>query len=174
MYTSFGILALAGFLVAPSPSNQQEPVWGKNYLVAQEKGAKEKKPLAVFVGNGQGGFHKLAQEGQLSDTIKKTLADRYVCVYLDTRSQSQQALIKALAITKGQGLVLSDRTGNLQAYHHDGPMSTAELAKQLSHFAAPQVEVLTTVTNVNQRVSYYPDFTAGRQGTNGPGATVRC
>ena len=172
MYTSIVLFAFAGF--SSTAENVVAPSWLTDYPQARKQGAMEKKPLAVFVGNGEGGFHKLSQEGQLNNTIKKTLANHYVCVYLDSGSQSQQALIKALAITKGQGLVLSDRTGGLQAFHHDGTLSTAELSKQLSHFAASEVEVRTTITNVNQRVSYYPDISAGRQGINGSGATVRC
>lgn len=159
MYTSFGILALAGFLVAPSPLVYQEPMWIKDYQMALEKGAKAKKPLAVFVAKGQSGYNHLIQEANLNNSIKKTLADHYVCVFLDADSKSQQGLLQALAITKGQGLVLSDRTGLLQAFHHDGPLPTGELGKQLSHFAVPTVEVRTTVTNAQQRPTYVPRAT---------------
>lgn len=157
MYTSFSLLALAGFLVAPAPSASHEPTWWRDYRLAQEAGLKEQKPLAVFVGNGYGGYHKLAQEGQLTDSVKQVLADSYVCVFLDTASPNQEGLIKALAVTKGNGLIISDRTGNVQAFHHDGQMAQTELAKNLQHFAEPGVEVRTTVTNV--RVSYYPEST---------------
>ena len=154
MYTSFAILALAGFLVTPSPTPKPDLVWWRDYQVAQERGAKEGKPLAVFVGAGQGGYHALAQEGELNDTIKQVLAEKYVCVYLDTGSASQAKLIKSLAVTQGRGLVLSDRSGYIQAYHHDGGMAEAELATQLQHFADPDVEVTTTVSNADERISY--------------------
>ena len=156
MYTSVGILALAGFLVAPSPSARTEPLWWRDYYVAQEKGVLDKKPLAVFVGHGQGGHAQLTQEGQLNDRAKKVLCDSYVCVYLDAGSKSHEELIKALAVTKGKGLVISDRTGSLQAFHHDGQISEGELVRQLQHFAQSAVEIRTTVTNVQPRVSYYP------------------
>jgi hypothetical protein len=155
MYTSLAILALAGFLVAPTPTPKPDLVWWRDYQIAQERGVKEGKPLAVFVGGGQGGYHALAREGELNDTIKDVLAESYVCVYLDTNSASQTELIKSLAVTKGKGLVLSDRTGNVQAYHHDGTLTEAELANQLQHFADPAVEIHTTVTNADVRRSYY-------------------
>ena len=159
MHTSFGILALAGSLLGPAPSatpSEPDLVWWRDYNVAKKRGATEQKPLAVFVGAGQGGYHQLAQEGQLNGSVKKILSDHYVCVYLDTTSQSQQGLIGALAVTKGKGLVLSDRTGNVQAFHHDGQIAEADLARQLQHFAGPDVEIRTTITNTTQRLSYYP------------------
>jgi hypothetical protein len=157
MYTSFGILALAGFLGVPVPSANRDVVWWRDYRVAQEKGVKEHKPLAVFVGSGQGGYHQLAREGRLNDTVRGVLAENYVCVFLDTKSPSQEGLIKALAISTGTGLILSDRNGDVQAFHHDGQLPEAELASQLQHFAVPDLEIRTTVSNANPRVSNYPD-----------------
>ncbi len=104
MHTSFAILALAGFMVSPAPAPKPDLVWWRDYQIAQDKGVKEGKPLAVFVGTGQGGYHALAQEGELNDSVKDVLAERYVCVYLDTNSASQADLIKSLAVTKGNGI----------------------------------------------------------------------
>jgi hypothetical protein len=159
MHTSFGILALAGSLLGPAPSaslSSPDLVWWRDYYVAKERGGTEQKPLAVFIGSGLGGYHQLTKEGQLNDAVKKILADSYVCVYLDTGSQGQLGLIESLAVTRGNGLVLSDRTGNVQAYHHDGQIAEADLARHLQHFAGPNVEVRTTLTNTTQRLSYYP------------------
>jgi hypothetical protein len=166
MYTSFGILALAGSMLGPIPTTSPDLVWWRDYYVARGRAVTDQKPLAVFVGAGLGGYHHLTKEGQLDDSVKKVLADHYVCVYLDTASPSQEGLIKDLAVTKGTGLVLSDRTGNLQAFHHDGQIARADLAKQLQRFADPTVEVHTTLTNTSQRYSYYP------AGSSSPRAAV--
>jgi hypothetical protein len=170
MYTSIAILALAGSMLAPSsPSPRPNLVWWRDYYVAKERGVKEQKPLAVFVGTGQGGYHQITQKGELNDSIKEVLADHYVCVYLDTSSQSQNGLITALAVTKGNGLVLSDRTGNVQAFHHDGQITEADLARQLQHFAERNVEIRTTLTNTTQRFSYYPTGSSNlRPAANAP------
>jgi hypothetical protein len=159
MYTSFGILSLAGLLWSSAPASPTpgpDPVWWRDYYVARDRGATEQKPLAVFVGKGLGGYQQLTREGVLDATIKKVLADHYVCVYLDAGFRSQEGLIKALAVTKGNGLVLSDKTGNLQAFHYDGQIAASELARQLEYFAQPTVEVRATVSNTTPRVSYYP------------------
>jgi hypothetical protein len=116
-----------------------------------------------------GGYHQITQKGELSDSVKKVLAEHYVCVYLDTASRTQEGLIKALAVTKGNGLVLSDRTGNIQAFHHDGQIAEADLAKQLQRFAESNVQVRTTVTNTAQRLSYYPTVSSNlRPASNAP------
>ena len=101
--SSVAILALAGFLVAPAPTPKPDLVWWRDYQIAQQRGVKEGKPLAVFVGAGQGGYHALAREGELNDTVKEVLAEKYVCVYLDTTSTSQTGVDQeSLAVTKGR------------------------------------------------------------------------
>ncbi len=109
----------------------------------------------------------------MSAPIKKVLGESYVCVYLDTNSPSQDGLIKSLAITKGQGLILSDRTGSLQAFHHDGPLRETELASQLEHFAEPALEIRTTLSNTNQRTSYYDGSSTLRPVTFAPARSSR-
>lgn len=172
MCTSFAMLALVGFMVMPAPRPQSEVVWWRDYKIAQNEGVKEGKPLAVFVGTGHGGYRGLAQEGELNDSIKRILADSYVCVYLDAASASQAKLIESFAVTKGNGLVLSDRSGNVQAYHHDGTITVAELTNQLQYFAKPIGEIQTTISNADQsyysgnavsyRQAYYPPVTYAR------------
>lgn len=156
MSTSFSLLALAGLLVIPAPAPTAKLVWWRDYQIAQAKGVEVNKPLALVVGSGPGGYEGLTQEGQLSDSVRKALAENYVCVYLDTKTPSHLELIKQLEVTKGQGLIISDRSGALQAFHHDGQLSEKELSKQLQHFANPKVEVTTTVSNATTRFSYYP------------------
>ena len=165
MRTSVGVLALAGLLAAQAVVSAADVTWSRDYQVAVKEGQKQNKPLAVIVGGGQGGAEKLTKEGQLNDPIKKVLAEKYISFYLDASSPANKALVEALAITKGQGLVISDRSGAYQAFHHDGSLSQAELTKQLQHFADPSVEVRTTVSNANQRVSYYPNGSTARPAT---------
>jgi hypothetical protein len=52
------------------------------------------------------------------------------------------------------GLVISDRSGKIQAYHHDGGLAASDLAAKLERFADPDLEVQSTESNV--RTSYYP------------------
>src|SRR5688500_14862706 len=129
MHTSVGVLAL--WMLAQPPASVQEPSWQSDYQASRKACLKQQKPLAVFVGEGQGGREKLTQEGPLNETTRKVLKDSYVCVYLDSSDARHRDLLEALAITKGTGLVVSDRTGDYQAFHHDGAIAQAELTKQL-------------------------------------------
>ena len=172
MYTSFAMLALVGSLVMPAPSPKPDLVWMRDYKLALNEGVKEGKPLAVFVGTGFGHYGDLAQDGALNDTIKRILADSYVCVYLDANSANQATLIQAFAVTKGKGIVLSDRSGRVQAYQHDGSITVAELTNQLQYFANPAAPIQATISNTDQsyyagtagtfQQSYYPPVTSAR------------
>ena len=168
MRTSIGFLALSVLLAgSASAVSAQEIAWKRSYQEGRQQGQQAGKPLAVFVGSGSVPG-KVVPEGSLSSAIRKILADHYVCVYLDADRDDQQRLIRELGIHSRQGLILSDRTGDLQAYSCDGPMSDSELARQLRTFADPTVVVRTTMTgnaptvppaNTIQRVSYYPQAT---------------
>jgi hypothetical protein len=156
MRTSIGLLALAGFLVAPLAAASAQEVAFKSYLEGQEFGRKAGKPLAVIVGAGRTGLNHLTQEGTVSPEVRKTLADQYVCVFLDTNRPDDRAVIRQLGIQSGAGLVLSDRTGELQAFSHDGALPGTDLSRQLKRFADPHVIVAATQSNGSPRYSFYP------------------
>ena len=148
MYTSLAFLAFTHLLAVPS-----SPSWANDYWRALKQGQLEQKPLAVFVGSGQEGYRSVARERNLPGSVQ-SLARNYVWVYLDTTTPGGQELARDLNITKGTGLVISDRTGTLQALHHDGDLAVADLERHLERFADPGFVVQTTESNV--RTSYYP------------------
>jgi hypothetical protein len=171
MYTSLAILTLANF-IAPSPA-PFSPHWLGDYWTAQKRAQKEQKPLAIFVGAGQKGFNQLSWEGNLTKPIQKILAEHYVCLYLDTTQKAGQDLAEDFEITKGLGLVISDRTGKIQAYHHDGGLAASALAARLQKFADPDLEVQTTESN--SRTSYYQGSGQGSgQNNTQPAAGRSC
>ena len=149
MYTSF--LALSLVL---APLIPDRPTWQSSYSVALEVSQKEKKPVAVFVGSGPQGQAALVKEGQFSADMLKILAQKYLCVYLDRSQSANQRLVGDLGITRA-GVVVSDRTGNYQAFHQDGVIAQDVLTRQLSRFADPKLVVSSTVSNTATRVSYY-------------------
>jgi hypothetical protein len=154
MYTSFLSLSL---LLAPLAN--VTPAWQSSYAVAMDAGQKHGKPVAVFVGSGPKGVSALVKEGELSEEAYQLLAQRYVCVYLDQTNGSQR-LPRDLGITQGKGVVISDRSGTYQAYHHDGQLSQRELASRLRQYADPGLVVTQTESNArSSRVSYYPEPT---------------
>jgi hypothetical protein len=149
MYTSFSLAALTGFLLIPSG-----PTWQSDYHFARKLGEREGKPLAVFIGSGQRGFENISRSGKLSDDVLQLLASKYVCVYVNTNNSSGKQL--AANFDLSSGLVISDRTGQLQAFSYGGTLSDADLQRYLTRFSDPDFRVRSTATHTVERISYYP------------------
>jgi hypothetical protein len=172
MYTSVGFVALAMCLV----NSLASPAWETDYNQARIVSQNEKKPLAVIIGSGDQGFQKLCKDGQLGEGVRKLLVNNYICVYVDASTSHGKKLAADFAILKGKGMVISDRTGSLQAFHHDGDLSAADLTKSLKRYADPNHVVKTTETAQNDRVSNYPSNGGAAPGTYynfGPSAGAR-
>jgi hypothetical protein len=158
MYTSIALVVLVGSPVAPGEQGGLR--WQTDYAQARKQAQQEKKPLAVFLATGQEGHGKVAADGKLSPAARKLLGSDYVCVYLDTGSQEGKRLARAFQVTEPTGLVISDRTGDFQAFRYNGTLSDEELTRSLKRFADPDHVVSTTITSVHERVSYYPPQTS--------------
>jgi hypothetical protein len=158
------IVALSGMPAA----GLDGPSWQTDYAAARKEGAAQEKPLAVFVGSGQAGWNQLDQDGRLSARAKQLLATEYVCVYVDTEMEAGRRLADELGITNGLGVVLSDRSGKLQAFRHEGNLTDARLVSYLDRFSDPNLVVTTTVSNPDRNenpnrsyapaVNYYQTF----------------
>jgi hypothetical protein len=157
MYTSILVVALAGIL--PSLV-EQSPSWLTDYQAARNKGRAEKKPLAVFIGSGKAGWNQLAQERLLGKEASRILVSDYVCAYIDTSGAAGKALAKAFEVSDGPGLIISDRTGDVQAFWHEGELAQDALVRQLQRYAEPDRLVRTTETVNSQRRSFYPPVEA--------------
>lgn len=164
MYNSVLLLSLLGWGGEVSPV--AVPKWLTSYHLAREQGKAQKKPLVVVIGEGANGYQRISSEGKLSPKILRLLADNYVCLYLDAKQASNRELIAAFGITGGRGLVISDRTGDLQAFRQEGELAEGILLASLQRFSDASVVVTTTETTSTFRVSYYPP-TSGASGTSG-------
>src|SRR6187399_1168127 len=98
MYTSLMVLALSGAMAADA-----QPTWLTDYSAASKQCAVTKKPMAVFLGSGTKGYDKLAREGSLQAEVSQSLADTYVCVYIDTSSEAGMKLAQAFEMSSGKG-----------------------------------------------------------------------
>jgi hypothetical protein len=145
MYTTVALLALSG-LLAPATA-VRTPSWLTDYASAQEQGRCEQKPLAVFLASGHTGWEQLSQEGRLGEEISHLLAANYVCVYVDTSEASGKRLASAFDMPDGLGLVISNRSGELQAFRHEGDLANDDLAGYLRRYADPTRVVRSTETN---------------------------
>jgi hypothetical protein len=151
MYTSILMLALS---VTPS-ADLTSPSWFTDYATASRQSMAAKKPLAVILGTGEAGWEKLDREGRLTTEAKGLLADKYVCVYVNTETPSGQRLAKAFEMPNGRGIVISDRTGDVQAFRHEGDLSNRDLVRYLERYADPDRKVRATESATVQRSSFY-------------------
>src|SRR5262249_35694634 len=152
MYTSVALLALSGLFA----STAEKPSWLADYGLARALGRATQKPLAVFVGTGQEGWEKLSQDGKLGKEVNQLLAANYVCVYLDTTQATARRLAASFEVSHSVGVIISDRGGDWQAFHHDGNLAGEALARSLRRYADPEHVVQYTESNPVQRTSFYP------------------
>jgi hypothetical protein len=152
------LLALSG-MAAPADV-AEGPSWLSDYGKAVKLQEREQKPMAVFLCPGKA--DKLCRDGSLNGEARKALADGYVCCHIDTATEEGKSLAREFGLSGSQGLVISDRTGQLQALRHEGDVSSAELGRYLQRYSNPDVAVRTTETNGGSRISYYgPDAGGG-------------
>jgi hypothetical protein len=170
MYTSILLVATVGG-AEPALPKTETPAWLRDYNQARKEGQKANKPLAVFVGAGAKGYDQVSQEGKLSPQASRLLAEHYVCVYLNTDTPQGRRLAAAFDIKENPGIVLSDRTGDSQAFHYPGTLSDDELTGCLKRFADPNLLVRATVTSPYERVSYYPPQTTAETSPSSGGTT---
>jgi hypothetical protein len=152
MYTSTLLVALVGLL---APSMLSSPSWQTDYDAARRMGREGGKPLAVFVGSGKAGWNQLVAEGQLSKESSRILSAGYVCLYVDLTATDGNRLAEKLGIGESPSLILSDVTGKLQAYRHEGDLADEDLARCLQKYADPARVVQATEDDAVVRMSYY-------------------
>ncbi|HZZ79409.1 MAG TPA: hypothetical protein VFE62_12875, partial [Gemmataceae bacterium] len=112
----------------------------------------QQKPVLVVIGNGANGWNQVIRDA--SPEAMQLMAQKYVCVYIDTATSAGKQLAQAFEIS-GSGLVISDRTGGLQAFWHQGNLNGEAVASVLTRYSDPQFSVRTTETN-SSRTSFYP------------------
>jgi hypothetical protein len=158
MYTSILLIALTG----PQASVDTAAVdWKPDYATASREGKAARKPLAVFVGRGADGWAQISDTGRLGTAATDLLKDSYVCVYVDRDTQIGQKLATAFDLpSDGPGLVISDRSGELQAFRRSGKLSSEQIVNHLRTFADPNHVVRTTETGERQDVRFYPPESA--------------
>ncbi len=160
MYTSILLVAMAG---TQSPFAAPAPDWKQDYAEASREGKAARKPLAVFVGRGSDGWSQVSDSGRLGPDVRGLLGEKYVCVYVDRATADGRKLAADLGLSStGPGLVISDVTGELQAFRYGGKLSPARLTRYLRTFSDPDRVVTRTEVPGRTDVRNYPPATAGR------------
>jgi hypothetical protein len=173
MYTSVMLVALAGSGAVPS-APAEAPSWQADYSAARREGRRAGKPLAVFVARGAEGWGKVSTTGKLSPAARRLLAERYVCVYVDSAAARGRRLAEAFELTNGTGLVLSSRDGQDQAFRHEGRLSAAELERCLRSYSGRRAVARTENLQTQEvRTSFYyaPSRSKTRSAPAAPAST---
>jgi hypothetical protein len=131
MSTLIALFALAGSTYGNIPA---QPSWKNDYSQARLVALEGKKPLAVFIGSGVSGWQQVSADGGFQAKVNELLKDKYVCVYVDTDTAAGKNLAKDFQVD-GKGLVISDKSGKTQAFHHSGDLNKELLEKALVRHA---------------------------------------
>src|SRR5262245_51805176 len=132
MYTAIAVVALS--VGVTSGKVAPNPTWLDDYKAAQVRVTETGKPMAVFVANGKDGWTSMVRDGITGPALARLLNEKFVCVYADTNTSAGRSLAAALDLS-GSGLVISDRSGNYQAYSRTGDLNRDELIKALETYA---------------------------------------
>lgn len=152
MYTSIISLAASAVLGSASPD------WQTDYREAKALAAREHKPLVVVLASCSKGsaWNGIATEGSLGVETRKLLKESYICVLVDTETEKGRRLAGDFETT-GTAVIISDKSGEHQAYRHTGVQSDKELAEVFRRYA--HVEKATTTVDPKRPVNAANEFT---------------
>ena len=114
----------------PAHNATLAPAWHHDYRLARDVGSRENKPLVVVIGSGKTDWANLAKPAEQDESINQTLRSSYVCLFVDTDTTEGQQLAQSFEMP-GPGVVISTRSGELEAYRKAGEVPAGELAKEL-------------------------------------------
>jgi Protein of unknown function, DUF255 len=123
------------FALLVSGALNPAPSWNHDYAQALTQAQAAKKPVAVFIGSGADGWKAVCEDGKPSFAVRRLLADRYVCVYVDADHPAQESLARSFEAGKSPMVVLSSQNHRYQAYRHSGKLTNASLAGALGRHA---------------------------------------
>ena len=101
----------------------------------------------------------IRREGGLSDEVLELLRSEYVAVHVDTSRAAGKSWATRFEVPDGVGLVISDRGGDLQAFHHAGQLAGADLSRYLRRYAVGGHTVTTTESVAREAVIVRPVIT---------------
>lgn len=144
--TSLAAAAVVGVLTAGNVPTQ--PTWATNYGSALTLAAEQHKPVAVFITNG--GMNHLTK-GELGTDASKTLSTHYIAVQIDATTEGGKKMADAFGIS--EGVVISDRTGELMALRHEGSVEPTALTEYLTKYSAQTTVKATEYHSINAPVA---------------------
>lgn len=140
-------LFVAALLASASPAASPSSLaWQSDYTLARELASQQHKPLAVFVGSGSEGWSQVVRNESIDSRTLNLLTEKYICIYADRTTEMGAKMASALQVSNSTGLVISDRTGKVQAFSHDGAMSSTDLQRAVEKYSDAARVVTATET----------------------------
>ena len=171
MFSSMVGIAMTAMLT----SSVNLPAWQMDYRNAKEMAARDHRPLAVVIGTGSTGWDAVVP---MVDRTADAMRTGYVCVYVDKSTPAGRKLAGEFEMSDTVGVVISDRTGEFQAFRHSGRIDEAELVRATARYADPAYRVLRTETVVPEQpvspVGYYQSQYAAPQSATSAPAQSSC
>lgn len=124
MIPSSILAAVSGLALSATPS----PAWQSDYAAVLAQSAAANKPVAVLIGQGDAGK-------QLPAAAAQAFQSNFICLYADISTPAGRNVAATFRLS--EGLVISDRSGKIQALRHNGTVPAADLTKYAERFAAP-------------------------------------
>ena len=130
--TSLALLTIVAFYGAESG---KVSYWHTGYSDGLGKVRRADKPLFMLFDGGSSSVVRLVGDRPvLSDDIERALLDDYICVYVDTGTDSGKALAARFGASELPFTLVIDRSGNWQMYRRSGSPSVSELLAVLAQF----------------------------------------
>src|SRR5262245_13483252 len=140
MFTPLALAALWGALLPQVTRLSLVPQ--QDYRQARVIATHEQKPLAVFVGKGENAWRNVVK-GAPDAEARALLAHRFVLVYVDKETEYGQAVAASFNLVGKNGLVISNRGGDLMAYRHEGEIAASDLTRTLGYYGIDGLIVTT-------------------------------
>jgi hypothetical protein len=128
-------VALAAAFASHAPT--LSPAWHSDYREARDLGEREHKPLVVVIGSSNTPWANLSKVAEQDESINRTLLSSYVCLFVDVDTANGDRLAKFFEMK--QGLVISDKSGEMQAYRQAGELPANQVARALTDHAKGEV-----------------------------------
>jgi hypothetical protein len=148
----------AAAFVVLSAGSIPAPNWQKDYATAMTAAVAQQKPMAVFIGQGEDGFKKVAG-GQLPAEAGQVLSSQYVSLYVNTDTAAGKALAGEFEMSAG--LVISTRGGAKQALRLPGTVNGTDLTGVLTTLGSTTTVTTGTVVPASYTVPSAPLATYG-------------
>ncbi|VTS00204.1 thioredoxin domain-containing protein [Tuwongella immobilis] len=129
-----------------SPSATPTISWQSDFATAQAMAREQHKPLAVFF-TPTVGVEQVKLGAAFSANVYETLASDYVCLVVNVDTPAGKALLPMFRMPSTGGIVVSERSGDFQAFRHEGDLIVSAFEARLVKYAAADYVYTATESN---------------------------